>query len=186
MEKLIFQSPKARCENDVLDFAEDFVKNGSKMNGANKLQDYLNKNNYEEWVEKEENGTNYLSIGSEQIPANTFFVYRLDDNKLIGIVNIRSELNDHLLLKGGHIGYSVRPSERRKGYATEILRIDLRELMKIGITKALITCDKDNIGSAKTIQNNNGILENEIFDKDKNRIIQRYWIESKKINANAP
>ena len=72
------------------------------------------------------------------------------------------------------IGYSVRPSRRRQGYAVEMLRLGLAECRKLGIDRVLLTCDKTNIGSAKTIQHNGGILENEIQTPD--RITQRYWI----------
>ena len=96
---------------------------------------------------------------------------------MVGAVNIRHELNDYLLNYGGHIGDGVRPSERRKGYASTIIGLSLKECQKLNIDKVLLVCDKDNIGSAKSIKNNGALLENEI-DKD-GKIIQRYWIEIK-------
>ena len=80
-----------------------------------------------------------------------------------------------VLTWAGHIGYSVRPSRRRQGYAVEMLRLGLEECRKLGIDRVLLTCDKTNIGSAKTIQHNGGVLENEIETPD--RITQRYWIK---------
>lgn len=77
---------------------------------------------------------------------------------------------------GGHIGNGIRPSERKKGYATKMIGLALEECRKLGIEKVLIVCDKDNIGSAKSIINNGGVLENEIADED-GTIEQRYWIE---------
>ena len=85
------------------------------------------------------------------------------------MIDIRHRLNDYLLNFGGHIDYSVRKSERQKGYATEMLALALIECMKLNIKRVLITCDKDNIASAKTIINNGGILEG-------SGITQRYWI----------
>ena len=82
---------------------------------------------------------------------------------------------DYLLNYGGHIGDGVRPSERRKGYATKIIGLALKECQKLNIDKVLLVCDKDNIGSAKSIKNNGAILENEIVKDGKT--IQRYWIE---------
>ncbi|MBR7082735.1 MAG: GNAT family N-acetyltransferase [Clostridia bacterium] len=110
-----------------------------------------------------------------KVPDSVFFL--LDDarQRLIGAVNIRHYLNDALLRDGGHIGDGVRPSERRKGYATEMIRLALDECKKLGIGKVLIVCDKDNVGSAKSIIKNGGVLENEIVDSDGN-IEQRYWI----------
>ena len=90
------------------------------------------------------------------------------------MIDIRHRLNDYLLNFGGHIDYSVRKSERQKGYATEMLALALIECMKLNIKRVLITCDKDNIASAKTIINNGGILENEILEGS--GITQRYWI----------
>lgn len=91
-----------------------------------------------------------------------------------GSIDIRHRLNEYLLQFGGNIGYSVRPSQRRKGYATEMLALALEECRKWGLNRALVTCDKTNIGSAKTIQKNGGVLENEVLEGD--RITQRYWI----------
>lgn len=89
-------------------------------------------------------------------------------------MNIRHDLNDYLLKYGGHIGDGIRPSERRKGYATEMIRLALEECRKLGLTRVLVTRDKNNIGSAKSIIRNGGILENEVLEKGV--IKQRYWI----------
>ena len=83
-------------------------------------------------------------------------------------------LNDYLLKYGGHIGDGIRPSERRKGYATQMIGLALEECKKLGIDRVLLVCDKDNIGSAKSIVNNGGVLENEFLEG--NKLIQRYWI----------
>lgn len=109
------------------------------------------------------------------VPDSTFFALDTERAVFVGAVNIRHYLNDALLLSGGHIGDGVRPSERRKGFATEMIRLALEECKKLGITRVLMTCDKDNIGSAKSIRNNGGVLENEIAAGDV--VIQRYWIE---------
>lgn len=109
------------------------------------------------------------------VPDSTFFLLDEERNILLGAVNIRHYLNDYLLKYGGHIGDGIRPSERNKGYATEMIRLALQECVKLCIRKVLIICDKSNIASAKTIIKNGGILENEIVD-EKGRIEQRYWI----------
>ena len=79
-------------------------------------------------------------------------------------------------LTGGHIGDGIRPSERGKGYGTELVRLALIECKKLGIHRVLMTCDKDNIASAKTILRNGGVLENEVVNEE-GEIEQRYWIE---------
>lgn len=107
------------------------------------------------------------------VRAHTFFLTD-EAGSILGAVNIRHELNDELLKSGGHIGYGVRPSERRKGYAIRMLALALPIAKKLGISKALITCDKENIGSARTILRNGGRLENGLFLNGKTT--QRYWV----------
>ena len=111
-----------------------------------------------------------------KVPDSTFFLLDAERDRLLGAVNIRHYLNDALLKDGGHIGDGIRPSERRKGYATEMIRLALSECKKLGIDRVLMVCDKDNIGSAKSIVKNGGVLENEVTDTEGN-IEQRYWIE---------
>ncbi len=112
----------------------------------------------------------------DKVPGSVFFLLDEDRNRLLGAVNIRHYLNDALLKEGGHIGDGIRPSERRKGYATEMIRLALDECRKLGIDRVLMTCAKDNIGSAKSIMNNGGILENET-ENSEGVIEQRYWID---------
>ena len=88
------------------------------------------------------------------VPDSVFFLLDEDRNKLIGAVNIRHYLNDYLLKFGGHIGDGIRPSERKKGYATKMIELALIECKKLGMDKVLITCNKSNIASAKTIIKN--------------------------------
>ena len=109
------------------------------------------------------------------VPDSVFFLLDEDRDRLIGAVNIRHYLNDALMVTGGHIGDGVRPSERRKGYATEMVRLALIECRKLGIDKVLMTCEKNNIASAKTIVRNGGVPENEVVN-DEGTVEQRYWI----------
>lgn len=112
---------------------------------------------------------------SDLVPNSTFFCLDEDRDIVVGAINIRHYLNESLLLNGGHIGDGVRPSERRKGVATKMISLALQECKKLGIDKVLMVCDKKNIGSAKSIINNGGVLENEILVND--IVEQRYWIE---------
>ena len=109
------------------------------------------------------------------VPDSTFFCWDEERNLIVGAVNIRHYLNESLLLNGGHIGDGVRPSERRKGIASKMIALALDECKKLGIKRVLMVCDKENIGSAKSIQKNGGILENEI--EVDGVVEQRYWIE---------
>lgn len=109
------------------------------------------------------------------VPDSTFFCLDVDRDIFVGAVNIRHYLNESLLLNGGHIGDGVRPSERRKGIATKMIALALEECRKLGIRRVLMVCDKENIGSAKSILRNGGVLENEVVVDG--MVEQRYWIE---------
>lgn len=108
------------------------------------------------------------------VPDSTFFCLDVERDMFVGAVNIRHYLNESLLLNGGHIGDGVRPSQRGKGIATKMIALALEECRKLGIDRVLMVCDKDNIASAKTIQRNGGILENEV--EVDGVVEQRYWI----------
>lgn len=108
------------------------------------------------------------------VPSSVFFCLDEDRNIMVGAIDIRHYLNEYLLNYGGHIGDGIRPSERRKGYATKMIGLALEECRKLNMDKVLLVCDKDNIGSAKSIINNGGIIENEVLEGGK--LIQRYWI----------
>lgn len=110
------------------------------------------------------------------VPDSVLFLLDEDRNRLLGAVNIRHYLNDYLLQYGGHVGDGIRPSERGKGYATEMIRLALLECKKLGIDRVLMVCDKNNVASARTIIKNGGVLENEIIDYE-GVLIQRYWID---------
>jgi len=108
-----------------------------------------------------------------KVPSSTYFIF--DEDILIGAVNIRHFLNDSLIQSGGHIAYGVRPTQRKKGFAKKALKECLRVCKQLNINSVLLTCDKDNIGSAKVIISQGGALENE-FVNDEGVIEQRYWI----------
>ena len=125
-----------------------------------------------------ENYCNNLEVknpGGGLVPDSTFFCLDEERNLIVGAVNIRHYLNESLLLNGGHIGDGIRPSERRKGIATKMIALALDECRKLGLEKVLMVCDKENVGSAKSIQKNGGILENEV--EVDGVVEQRYWIE---------
>lgn len=111
--------------------------------------------------------------------ATSYFV--IDENdRLIGAASLRHYLTMEGFNTWGHIGYGVRPSERRKGNGTEILKLTLEEAKKKKIYKVLMGAHKSNIGSCKVIENCNGIFENEVNDPDDiNEKINRYWIDNK-------
>ena len=108
------------------------------------------------------------------VPETLYFLTDEDETKLFGAVDIRHELNDYLLQFGGHIGYGIVPSERRKGYAKVQLALALPIAHAMGLQKVLITCADTNIGSAKTIENAGGVLENKA--EEEGVLTRRYWV----------
>lgn len=133
------------------------------------------KNNYDDF----EYYINHLEVKENNkeglVKDSVFFCLDEDRDIMVGAINIRHYLNDYLLNYGGHIGDGIRPSERRNGYATLMIALALNECKKLGIKRVLMVCDKDNIGSNKSIIKNGGILENEVLHD--NKIIMRYYIE---------
>lgn len=103
------------------------------------------------------------------VPAS--FLVAEVGGELVGRVSIRHRLNDWLFERGGHIGYGVRPAFRRRGYASEILRQSLGIAKELGIERALLTCEDDNVASAAVIEGAGGALENVVDG------MRRYWIE---------
>jgi predicted acetyltransferase len=112
------------------------------------------------------------------VPETEYWL--IEDKKYIGRLSIRHKLNGELLVKGGHIGYSIRPSERRKGYGVKILELGLEKAKILGLTRILITCDSSNEASRKIIENHGGVLENEVAGKSGNPTILRFWLDTEK------
>jgi predicted acetyltransferase len=156
-------------KNQLIDMMEEWSSTGEKIVPYSiRKNDYKDFEAYMKGFEEEEKGEDGY------VPATTLFCLDMDLDIFVGAVNIRHYLNEALLLNCGHIGDGIRPSQRRKGYATKMIGLALEECKKLGISNVLMVCDKRNIGSAKSIMNNGGILENEI--EVEGILEQRYWI----------
>ena len=120
------------------------------------------------------------AVRSDGFVPSTLYFLEDESHKIMGAIHFRHELNDHLMMHGGHIGYGVRASERKKGLAGLMLKLMLEKVKQAGIERALLTCEDLNIGSAKTIENNGGNLENKVPEtnhKGEEVVIRRYWID---------
>jgi len=119
-----------------------------------------------------------LSCGPDQppgiVPGDVFFL--AEGTELLGSVRLRHRLLPHLEHEGGHIGYDVRPSLRGRGYATQMLRLALDRAKARGINRVLITCNSENIASARVIEKNGGQLENQVISEQSGKSVNRYWI----------
>lgn len=165
--------PTKEYEIKAFEYIQEFLEYKSEIHGTGGLDRY---DNYDEWLLKIEKDTDIPNIPEDNVPANTYFFTRVSDDKIIGMINIRYKLNEFLFNEGGHIGYSIRPTERNKGYATLMLSLGLQKCKELNLDKVLIICDKVNEASAKVAQNNNGVLEKEVYSEIYSQIIQRYWI----------
>ena len=114
-------------------------------------------------------------VPKDFVPATT--LYAFVDGQIVGRLNIRYELNENLLFRGGNIGYAVSPLHRNKGYATEIFRQGIQFSQKLGLKKLLVTCADQNIHSWKVIEKFSAVLENKIFDEEEDEYVRRYWVD---------
>lgn len=153
-------------ENDVIE---------DKFEGFRNIKG-LTSDNYNDFMLNLEKNKNTKLYYPDRVDQTTFILVD-DNNHIYGGTNLRHELNEGLLLHGGHIGYLIRPSERMKGYGSIILKLVLVECKKMGIDKALVTCREENIGSAKVIEKNGGVYENSKINPDDNKTYRRYWID---------
>ena len=123
----------------------------------------------------------YTSTHSQEVKTVTRWLVD-KGNTLIGTCRLRTELRNVESNLDGHIGYDIRPSCRKLGYGTVVLKLALEEIRVYGIKNILITCDEDNIGSRKIIEKNGGYYEKTFFDKSEQKNVRRYWINLERIN----
>ena len=133
-----------------------------------------NVESYSEWLKFKERLKKLY--GESYVPSEVYLAVRENDGRVVGIIDYRHPLSDFLFKFGGNIGYSVRPSERRKGYATQMLRDALAECRKLGLDKVMVSCRDDNEGSRRTILGNGGKYECAVHEPDAGINLERYWI----------
>lgn len=150
------------------------VDEGKNETGVTLISKPKESQSFEEFVKQKREEAQGLHLPEGWVPATELWL--IDKDEFIGWVNIRHHLSEFLLKIGGHIGYWIRPSKRHIGYGKAILKLSLYEAKKLGITKALVTCDDTNMNSRKIIQSNGGILENIVDNGEDHPAKRRYWI----------
>lgn len=165
-------TPTTDLQEEYLDFYNEWKDSGETMIPWVITKD---PSNFPAMVQELLDAHNGINLPDSWVPDSTYWLVT-DHNRIVGVVNIRHSLTEHLFNAGGHIGYGIRPSERRKGYATKLLALSLEKAKQLNITKALIVCDEGNTASEKTILHNGGLRDEDFIEEDGN-VVRRFWIE---------
>lgn len=165
--------PAEKYRDSYLAALQEAMQEGEKI--AEGVDSELAKRDFTKFVDQLHAHARGEQLPEGWVPGTTLWL--VDGNEYIGRLSIRHTLNERLLRIGGHIGYEIRPSMRRKGYGHTILRLALSRTKELGISDALITCDSTNIGSRKIIEGAGGVLENEVPGEVEGGPTKlRYWI----------
>ena len=181
IEKFYLENPSMERKNDVIEYMNEHVKYNSAINGTGSFDHVLEGETYEECMDRYYKiQDNEYAKSIDRCPSKTYFLIRKNDNKLIGMINIRHHLSPKMLVHGGHIGYGIRPTERRKGYNKINLYLGLlKALEEFNLDKVMLDCDVKNLGSDKTIQALGGVLERTDIDDYDGVLTNVYWINTK-------
>jgi predicted acetyltransferase len=153
---VILVKPELEFKTEALAYRQEHFDNGEMIINGSGLLDKID--SYEQWLQNVKNNADKKTVDKNWVLTDTYFAMDEDKKRIVGIIDLRYELND-FLKDIGNCGYSVRPSERRKGYAGEMLRQVVEKAKKYGLTEIHLSVEKDNIPSIKTILKNNGVYE---------------------------
>ena len=172
MEKIILVKPNLSYADEIIKYKEESLAESPIINGSAGL-DRLS--SIEDWLEELKKRSSEDTVPEGLVPSSTYLGVREKDNYIVGMIDIRHYLNEYLTQVGGNIGYSVRKTERNKGYAKQMLKLALEKCRDLKMKKVLITCDEDNIASEKVILSANAKLEDIRCIDGENK--KRFWIE---------
>lgn len=184
MDDIELVKPEKKHKEIIIDFIREHqLNNEFEIHGGALVE----KLDFDVWLKQIADNSKKETANKNWVVSSTFLVIRKTDGRLIGFVDIRHELNDFLKSYGGHIGFGIRPTERKKGYAIKILMKALAFCKEIGLKKVMLACYKDNIASRRTIEKCGGILEKEFAlselknfpfktGSSNDKIVQIFWI----------
>ncbi|WP_340009705.1 GNAT family N-acetyltransferase [Paenibacillus sp. FSL K6-0276] len=172
LSEVFLVSPTMELRNEYLLFYQEWVESGEDM-----VPWVISKDpsDFKAMVQSLVDSSTGEGLPEGWVPDTTFWLVT-NNNKIVGAVNIRHKLTQKLLNCGGHIGYGIRPSERRKGCATKLLASSLEKAKELGINKVLVVCDESNLASERTILKNGGVADARYVEEDGN-VIKRFWID---------
>lgn len=173
MDDMLLVQPDESMLDEINAYRRAMLEACSSMDGTGSLC----RHEAEEWLAWSRSVLTEATCPPHLVPATQYVYVRKADARIVGMIQLRHRFNDYLAEFGGHIGYSVRPDERRKGYAKQMLALVLKEAKMLGLSRVLVTCDDDNAASARTIQANGGVFERTAWLESEGVTLRRYWIE---------
>ena len=172
MEALRLLIPDESMMEEIRAYRQAMLDAGSSMDGTGSLR----RLDAPEWLEHCALMANEATVPEGRVQATQFVCMRESDGRIVGMIDVRHRFNDYLRAYGGHIGYSVRPDERRKGYASRMLALALPYCRELGLDRVMISCLVENEGSRRTILKNGGVYDSTVHEPKENVDLERYWI----------
>ena len=172
MDRKLVRPSEAYLEA-VSAYRQAFLDAGDSMDGCGPLRRFEDP---ADWLAEVRRYEDPATVPADKVEADQFLCLRVSDGAVLGMIQIRRRLNDYLAKYGGHIGYSVRPDERRKGVATWMLCEALKHCRTLGLTKVMVSCMVDNEASRRTILANGGVYERTALDPLSDHELEVYWI----------
>ena len=167
--------PCAAYRAQFLEMVGEFQAAGEDWPHGAYSQDRRALDDFERYVREVDEHARGVNLPAGQVPNTTFWL--LAGELIVGTLSLRHTLNDYLEYEGGHIGFCIRPSQRRRGYMTRFLRLALDEARKLGLVRVLISCENTNLASAGVIRTCGGELDDErVSRRHAGEIVQRYWV----------
>lgn len=173
MPRITLRIPDETMLPEIAAYRSAMLAAGSSMDGCS----LLGERSPQEWLDFIRLTAREESCPDGWMPCNQYVAVRESDGCIVGMIQLRRKLNAYLRDYGGHVGYSVRPDERRKGYATQMLQQLLPLARTEGLNRLLVTCDEVNEASRRTILRCGGAYESTVLDPSDGMRVQRYWIQ---------
>jgi predicted acetyltransferase len=173
MHELLLVPPSKELEPTAIDFRQEHFDHNQMFINGSALWDTIR--SYDDWLQQINRNSDKKTVQSDWVVSSTFFAVRQSDSRIVGMIDVRHSLNPFLKEYGGHIGFDVRPTERKKGYATAMLQLALDYSQQLRLRKVMLCCYANNAASMKTIIKCGGVLEKEKLYTD-GKPMQVYWI----------